>query len=269
MICDFRDPWTQGKIDITRPFPFKNIDLMLERLIIRHSRKVISVTEEIKKDFICRYKAQLKNKFVVVTNGFDREEFQAMEPYQYGHFTILYAGKNYEGQGNIPSFLNKLNIIRKNLNIDIFFHYIGSDHQTVVNYVKKCRLNFVRVTQFSPRYKVINHMKGANLLYLYQHGERIPPLTGKLFEYLAAQRPIIAMTEKNSEMAQIIAKTKSGISFELDEDYKLEEFIKKEYATFCQNKSPKLLDNDDLIAEYDRKLLTGKIADIIHNATEQ
>ena len=47
----------------------------------------------------------------------------------------------------------------------------------------------------------------------------------------------------------------------------LEKFIKKEYATYC--KSSKKLDNDDLIAEYDRKVLSGKIANIIHKATEQ
>lgn len=265
MISDFRDPWTQGKLETMRPFPFKNIDALLERMIIRHSSKVISVTQEINKDFVRRYGPHNKNKFIVVTNGFDQEEFQAVAPQQYNHYTILYAGKNYHGQANIPSFLDKLNIIRQKHDLDIRFHYIGSDHQAIAAHAGANGPDFVNVTPFLPHHEVISFINGASALYLYQHGERIPPLTGKLFEYIGAQRPIIAMTKKNSEMAQIITKTKSGLTFEFSEDARLEEFLKREYATYRDGHSSKHLDNDDLIVEYDRKHLAGRIASIIRD----
>jgi hypothetical protein len=91
------------------------------------------------------------------------------------------------------------------------------------------------------------------------------PLTTKLFEYLAAQRPILAVTKRNSEMAQILKTTKSGKSFEFQEDTKIEEFIKFEYETFCRTNKPRRLNNDDLISGYDRKLLTEKIAILLRS----
>lgn len=269
MIADFRDPWTQGKLGITRPFPFKNIDLLLERTILQHSRNVISVTEEIKKDFVRRYPTVNKDKFIVVTNGFDSEEFHAVKPHQYQYYTILYAGKNYEGQGNITSFLDKLNIIRQKHDLDIRFHYIGSDHAAIAAHKRARNLNFVEVTPFMSHHRVIGHMRGASALYLCQHGERIPPLTGKLFEYIGAQKPIIAMTKRNSEMAQILAKTKTGFTFEFDEDLRLEQFLKQEYAAYCKGKSSMLLGNAQLICEYDRKYLAGKIAGQIRDVARQ
>ena len=269
MISDFRDPWTQGKLEVTRPFPFRNIDSLLERMIVGHSSKVISVTEEIKKDFVRRYATVNKDKFIVVTNGFDSEEFHAVKPHQYKYYTILYAGKNYEGQGNIASFLDKLNIIRQKHDFHIRFHYIGSDHAAIAAHKRARNLNFVEVTPFMSHQRVIGHMKGASALYLCQHGERIPPLTGKLFEYMGAQKPVIAMTKRNSEMAQILAKTKTGFTFEFDEDLRLEQFLKQEYAVYCKGKSSTLLGNAQLIYEYDRKYLAGKIASQIRDVARQ
>ena len=267
MIADFRDPWTQGKLGTARPSPFKSIDLLLERTIIQHSRKVISVTEEIKKDFVRRYAAMDKSKFVVVTNGFDREEFVAVEAHKYHHYTILYAGKNYDGRGNVPWFLDQLNVIRTKNGLDIRFHYIGSDHQTIAAHKRTHNLDFVEVTPFISHDRVIGHMKGASAFYLCQHGERIPPLTGKLFEYIGVQRPTIAMTQNNSEMAQILAKTESGLAFESAEDSRLEEFLKRDYASYCNGKASNL-DNNDLIMEYDRKHLAGKIASLIQDVAK-
>ena len=50
-------------------------------------------TGEIKKDFVRRYPTVNKDKFIVVTNGFDSEEFHAVKPHKYKYYTILYAGK--------------------------------------------------------------------------------------------------------------------------------------------------------------------------------
>jgi glycosyltransferase involved in cell wall biosynthesis len=131
MISDFRDPWTQGKLEVSRPFPFKAIDVFLEKTIIQHSHKVISVTNEIRNDFINRYKSLPQDKFEVVTNGYDLEEFQSVQPEKFDHFTILYAGKNYDGYGNILYFLEKLGKINKRNRFNIIFHYVGSDHQII------------------------------------------------------------------------------------------------------------------------------------------
>jgi glycosyltransferase involved in cell wall biosynthesis len=232
MISDFRDPWTQGQLETKRPFPFKNIEILLEKMVIHRSSKVISVTEEIKKDFIRRYGSKYKDKFIVVTNGFDWEEIQSAHPHNYDHYTILYAGRDYDGHGNIRLFLDK---------------------------IKNIRL---------PHHLVLSHMKGATALYLNQLDEPIPPLTTKIFEYMGVQHPIIANTKKNSEMDQIIKNTNSGFTFDVDKDYKLEEFLRQEYEEYRTSKNPRHLDNEDLIIEYDRKRLAAKVASVIRNVAE-
>jgi hypothetical protein len=262
-ICDFRDPWTQGKVEISRPFPTKNIDLFLEKLIVYHAYTVICVTNEIRNDFIQRYPEVKEDKFIVITNGFDREELQSIRPYSYEKYTIVYAGRNYEGKGNIPDILMKINTIRNKHNIDIAFHYIGSDYKSISAFTKTYALDFVRITSFVPHPDVLRYIKGAHALYLYPHNERIPPLTGKLFEYIGAQRFIVAMTDKQSEMAQIIRNTQSGLIIDSHEDNILEKFLIHEYEDFTKERKPKLLNNESLISQYERRHLASLIASVI------
>jgi glycosyltransferase involved in cell wall biosynthesis len=267
MIADFRDPWTQGKIESARPFPFRNFDLLLEKTVIKHSAKVISVTEEINNDFIRRYPYIENGKFNVVTNGYDRGDFNPVQPHKYKNYTIVYTGRDYDGQGNLEYFLKVLNEIRRKCQIDIYFHYIGSDYERVASYTTSFKDRFVKTTPFLPHGKAIAYMKGANALYVNQPEERLPALTTKIFEYICVQRPIIAITKNGGEMDRVIKKSKAGFTYELGEEYNLEEFLKSEYANYCKGKSSRL-QNEKLIGEYDRKQLASKIASIIRNVAK-
>jgi hypothetical protein len=92
-------------------------------------------------------------------------------------------------------------------------------------------------------------------------------LSGKVFEYVGASsitgKPIIAITPEG-EAADLIRETSSGEVVHHNNNKALEETLLKYYNRFFENNNTFSV-NKEKIAQYDRRLLTGKLADTFNN----
>jgi hypothetical protein len=82
-------------------------------------------------------------------------------------------------------------------------------------------------------------------------------LTGKVFEYLTANRPILAIGPEDGDLATILAETNAGVVINFDAEEKLKFQINKLYQQF---KRGKLIVNARNIQKYHRKELTKNLA---------
>jgi glycosyltransferase involved in cell wall biosynthesis len=85
-------------------------------------------------------------------------------------------------------------------------------------------------------------------------------ITGKIFEYLQAKRPILAIGPTNGDLAEIINETSSGIIVDFDDVENLKREILEMYDAF---KVEKLESNSNNIEQYHRRNLTKKLVKII------
>ena len=85
-------------------------------------------------------------------------------------------------------------------------------------------------------------------------------IPGKLFEYMAAKRPILALGPKEWEVGQIIEECNAGRTFEYDAYETLEKTILDWYKAF---KGKSLITESKDIEKYSRKALTAKLAEIL------
>ena len=91
-------------------------------------------------------------------------------------------------------------------------------------------------------------------------------LPGKLFEYLAAARPVLGIGQTDGAMAMILEETKAGTVADWDDYRSIAEFIDSCWQHF--KKDDTYIPSED-ISRFSRKALTARMASLMDELTKQ
>ncbi|MDG1698093.1 MAG: glycosyltransferase family 4 protein [Polaribacter sp.] len=261
-IADFRDPWTDlyYNKDFNERLFAKKKNKILEKSVLENADCVLTVSESLKKQFSLN-----ASRVEVITNGFDNEIPSSEDTVLDKLFTISYIGL-LPKQSNPKLFfkvLRKLCSQNENFKNDLKLNFIGDISDDVRKEVFKNKLE--ENTSFKgyvDHKKAIEYQSKAQVLLLLIPNTKKSKgiLTGKLFEYLIAKRPILAIGPEDGDLAEIIRETDSGTLIDFSNHEKLSSEILKFYH---QYKNGNLKVNSKNIGKYHRKELTKKLAFII------
>jgi glycosyltransferase involved in cell wall biosynthesis len=90
-------------------------------------------------------------------------------------------------------------------------------------------------------------------------------ITGKVFEYLQSQRPVIGIGPEDGDLSDILSRSGAGQMIGFDRQSELKELIWRHYQKFKMND---LKTSSTDIAQYERRNLTGKLVHLIHELVE-
>jgi glycosyltransferase involved in cell wall biosynthesis len=212
-IADFRDGWC---FEPLRPaFPTglqRKLDERMERRVVRGADAVVGVTAPIVEDFQNRLGVAAQ----LVTNGFDPElggdEAQTEQPDE-RHLSFVHTGALSGPRGRDP--LPLLRALRElvddapELRGRLRLIVAGRSEEDELALVREAGVSdIVRHLGYLPRSEALALQRAAGTLVLITSHDRCEA-TGKLYEYMAAGRPIIALAEGN-EAARIVAETNTG-----------------------------------------------------------
>ena len=266
-ISDFRDPWTE--IDYFHQLPLSNKSKrkhnQLEKKVLEDSDAVLVIGKTMKEKFSSHSK-----NIHVITNGFDSDSnLKETNLVLDSKFTITHIGmmnsdRNPKLLWKVLSEICKENEKFKN-NLEI--KLIGK----IADEVKEAINNFnfeVSYIDYLPHKKVKEYQQKAQVLLLAVNN--VPSakgiITGKIFEYLQAKRPILAIGPENGDLSEIINETKAGVIVDFKNKERLKFELLKLYSEF-KNKSLKV--NSINIDKYHRKNLTEKLSEVIKNITSK
>ena len=261
-LADFRDPWSDlyYNKDFKQLAFAKNKNRKLEESVLKNADCIVTVSNSLKQEF-----AKIAKKVEVITNGFDDEFVAAENAILDTKFSISYIGL-LPKQSN-PKLLFKVlkALCEENLNFkkDLQLNFIGDISEEVKVAIEENKLlqntNFVGYVSHR---KAIEYQNTAQVLLLLipnvKNNKGI--LTGKLFEYLKAKRPILAIGPEKGDLATILQETNSGVIVNFDAEEKLKLEI---VALYQKYKEDKLTVNFNNIEKYHRKELTKKLAFIL------
>ena len=274
-VADFRDLW------VDRPnFPKNNwrlhVDRKLERMVIRNADHIVTATSQLADRFNELYR---EKKYTSITNGYDEDDFSFTKEFKIpsDEFRITYTGIFNKEQNPQKVFvaLKKLIEDRSDVRDKIKLKFIGQldnpgDFENIALFKKLELDQYSELVPYQPHLQVISEMSEATVLLLfigeYPHNEGI--LTGKLFEYLRAGRPILAVVPVNGLAADIIRNTNSGIVVTNHNVDEIAEGISKLFDLFIKNE----LDNHFKrlnIESYSRKNLTEKLSQTFNNVLNE
>ncbi|MFW6224563.1 MAG: glycosyltransferase, partial [Bacteroidota bacterium] len=123
---------------------------------------------------------------------------------------------------------------------------------------------FVTRTGYLPHHETLELQQTASLLLLMisdtAHSKGV--LTGKLFEYLASEKPVIAIAPENSDLADIINDCKAGEIVGFGDERKLTDVLSSYYEQFQQKN---LKSTTTRYEKFSRIELTKKFSEILKN----
>jgi glycosyltransferase involved in cell wall biosynthesis len=263
-IADFRDPWTQidfySQLKLSRWADRKHH--RLEKTVLTTADKVVTVSRACGTDLekLCDRKVE------VITNGFDEEDFrfdrppELLEGFLFHHTGALNKDRN-------PTMLWKVlgDLCRENavLKKDLVLKFTGKTDAIVFESLEKQGLseNAQKIV-YIPHSEVVKLMAQSPVLLLPLNNtpNNKGILSGKLFEYLAAGRPILGTGPADGDAAEILKETQAGSIFDF-EDY---EGIKKGVLElYRQYKENKLFVNTSSITKYSRKSCAAQYTQLL------
>ncbi|MCD4698006.1 MAG: glycosyltransferase family 4 protein [Bacteroidales bacterium] len=266
-LADFRDPWTNidfyDQLMLTGFSDRKHKNL--EKEVLAGADKLVTVSRSWALDF-----TGIGAKHVdVITNGYDPDDFKKPDkPKQLsGKFTIVHIGSMNKDRN--PHLFWKI-LTQKCQNKDfkekLSIRLIGQVDYSVVESLDKHKLkDKTEMISYLPHREVIEQAGTANVLLLPLNDTPNVSgiIPGKLFEYLALEKPILCIGPEDGDSAIIINKTKTGFVAGFEDEAKMRGIIEGWYDEFTKGSiifDPKR----EEIEKYSRKKLAGNVADLLN-----
>lgn len=245
-------------------FLAKKLDANYERKVLEQSDKIIVVSEFIKNLFLQKSKNINPDNIYVIPNGYDEEDFLNIKSNSKKEKILIAYNGTLSDDYPIRPFIEALKLILKEANhLPLFIQFTGSVSDNVKRYITENIPNNCLFNAHVPHKKSVEILLQSDITLLLipdvANNEGI--LTGKLFEYLAAENPIICIGPKHGNAAAIITQCQSGQTFEKNEIEAIAVYLKSLIMLVNSNQSIKI--NNQLNRKFSRKNLSEAMANII------
>jgi glycosyltransferase involved in cell wall biosynthesis len=260
-IADFRDPWTtigyHKKLKLGNRARKKH--LRLEALVLNSADKIIVTSNTTKKEFGRITKRPIK----VITNGFDQKGPVAAtldSKFTISHIGSLLSGRNPTGFWKVLQEL-----IGENAAFAQTFQLqlIGVVSEDVLQTINASGLSsHTTVMGYLSHIEALERQQRSQVLLLVEMDvpETKGIIPGKLFEYMMAKRPILALGPTDWEVGSIIADTNTGAAFGYGDADQIKQLLLKWFQEYQKDG---LQIKAQGLEQYSRRELTRKLVDFI------
>jgi len=259
-IADFRDPWSE--LDLLDEFHLSNSSRKkhqdLEKQVLQNADVTLAVSETWVKDL----KRLGGNRVELITNGYDTADFDSKskknDKFIIGHYGLLNHLRNPK---NLWKALNSLCEENTEFNDKLEIHLSGNIDAEVISEIESHPFLTTKVKQlgYLSHAEVLAEYNEASvlLLLLFNSQSGVGNYPGKIFEYLAAERPILAFGPKESDAEKLIEKTKAGMCFSYDKTK-----LKDDILDLFMNENQFNFENT---GSFSREKLTKDLSDLLNN----
>lgn len=218
-VADFRDPMAQdGYPEDPKTWrAFKSIE---ERTVMHAARSVFT-TAGAAQIYRERYRDLPGDRFAVIENGYDEQTFvsaQAQstrtEPLHPRRITLLHSGIVYPSERDPTQLLQAMAMLKATGTISresFCLRFRASEHDALIQRLAQATdvADLIELLPPLPYGEALDEMLRADALLVLQASNCNAQIPAKLYEYLRARRPILALTDPDGDTANVVLR--SGI----------------------------------------------------------
>ena len=269
-VADYRDLWYGDVLREWLPKWRQKLELLIEKRLLKRADVIVTVSEQ-KTDYMRRIHPQLKARWETLTNGYDAEIYATRgrsRAFDSQAIEFVYTGrlfKNRRGYAFAEAF-GRLKQRRPELVAPVKVRILGGVAPEIA----------ARYGEILDRYTIGRHFDFPGdvsyqqamaaqvncdwLLLIVDTGETSDGvIPGKLFEYVASQRPMFALCNPGATQ-QIIERARLGVVVGAEDADACEQALKK----VLEEAVPQSLDRDaDYLAQFDRKNISQRLAELL------
>jgi glycosyltransferase involved in cell wall biosynthesis len=262
-VVELRDGWYRWNRAIFPDYPVWRdpLERRLESAVMRSADRVVLVTDRMADQFRCQYPDLPRDHFAVVPNGFDSLQIENCDPDPHVGFEVLHAGALYYGR-SLTAFLEAA---RRVAETDSEFArefrlvLLGTLDSSARAEIRRSGLGD-RIATIGQRNHAATlramHSADALLLVANTTAGAEATVPGKLFEYLAIGRPVLAIAPPESSTADVLEQTGGGWLAPAGDPAAIACVLHRAYRERFARTDPVH------VARFDRGALTGEVARI-------
>lgn len=267
-VADFRDSWVGWLSSAKRPALPDRFDRYLEHSVLRSADRILTVSNGIAQDLGGRHPELVDDRWIWLSNGYDGADFEGLtaDPPS-DKLVITYTGSLY-GHRNpetllqaLAELLTELPELRQKLQLT-FVGRIGGFIEQMLR--QPTFEGMVQIVPYVPHQQSIQYLLASHVLLLIIDDAPANKgiLTGKLFEYLGARKPILALAPEG-DAAELIRATNAGIVVHPSDVPQIKAALLDRYQRWQR----KALTNDNLdeakVRAFDRRELTRRLGEVL------
>ncbi len=213
VVSDFRDSWLlyyASVYDLLKDPRVRKHAEEIERTTVMLSDRVVAVSQSTRQELRTRYPDQPEEKFVCIPNGFDPEVFAGLpqhspQPHA-GKIVVAWVG-TVATSSSPRYFLDALDSMPEPVRSAFELRFIGRVIPSEQGFLES-RAFSIKQLGFLPQSVALQELAQADYaLVSMTDGPSIP---GKLYEYLATGKPILAVGPLHGELARTLEETRAG-----------------------------------------------------------
>jgi len=272
-VADLRDLWADDHFRPRRNFK-KIVLRIMEKTTLKDADLVVTVSRP------WAEKLQIstgrgKDRVRTIENGYDEEDFNALTYTNNHKLTIAYTGKLHKDYQDVSVFFKVLKemIDRGRISRDriaVRFYIFGYDKQDIAGMAASFGLDGIVTESGRVGYmESLGIQRGSDaLLFVQWQGEGGDGwYSAKLYDYLGARRPILALAKKDGIIDDLIKKSSSGIVAESEHD--IRRALSAVYDEYLKTGTIRYRGDDKEVSMHTRRHMTGILADLLDSVMHE
>jgi glycosyltransferase involved in cell wall biosynthesis len=266
IIIDFRDEWLSSTIDLVSFSRTDRARLMAqasEAEAVANADAVVAVTEAARRQIRARYPNEPEAKFQIVSNGYDASTLApaAASLERRNKVVVTYVGTIYGSTNPLP-LVEALRSLPDEARSRLQLIFIGHIEEQRFREALLELGSMVELRGFAPQKEALSLLSQSDYALLISHDAL--NVSAKLYDYVGAQKPILAVINPAGACRDLIEKFNAGWWAPSNDVPAIAELFTEAVAR-AGTLTTAFRPNSTAIARYERRALAAEYAELIHS----